>query len=78
MKRLIAAYNENPTVENYLTVLYNNPSGFKLTARMTTNYRQLKTIYYQRRNHRLPEWRTFCSWIEELPYFKELVLKAEN
>lgn len=53
--------------EAYLKVLYNNPSGFILTARMSTNYRQLKTIYQQRKNHRLPEWREFCKWIETLP-----------
>lgn len=64
--------------ELYLTILYNIPSGFRLTARMTTNYRQLKTIYFQRRNHRLPEWRLFCSWIEELPYFKEWILGEEQ
>ena len=75
--RLIDEYNADPTPERYLQVLYSVPSGFKLTARLTTNYRQLKTIYYQRRNHRLPEWRTFCKWIEELPYFKEIVLKRE-
>lgn len=61
----------------YLEILYSNPCGFKLTAAMTTNYRQLKTIYYQRKNHRLPEWREFCQQIEELPHFKELVL-GEN
>ena len=64
--------------ELYLTILYNIPSGFQLTARMTTNYRQLKTIYFQRRNHRLPEWREFCRWIEQLPYFKEWVLSEEQ
>lgn len=53
--------------EKYLEVLYNNPAGFKLTAGMTTNYLQLKTIYAQRKNHRLPEWKVFCKWIEELP-----------
>ena len=60
-------YNENPTAENYLKLLYNVPVGFKLTAGMTTNYRQLKTIYQQRKAHRLPEWRQFCEWIETLP-----------
>ena len=54
--------------ERYLQILYSNPCGFRLTARMTTNYRQLKTIYLQRRTHRLPEWRAFCAWIETLPY----------
>ena len=59
---------DNAAKEDYLRVLYSNPSGFRLTAGMTTNYRQLKTIYAQRRNHRLPEWREFCRWIETLPY----------
>lgn len=54
--------------EKYLEVLYNNPAGFLITAGMTTNYRQLKTIYSQRRAHRLPEWREFCRWIETLPH----------
>jgi len=53
--------------EMYLELLYSNPAGFILTAGMTTNYRQLKTIYAQRRKHRLPEWRSFCKWIETLP-----------
>jgi hypothetical protein len=62
----------------YLEILYNNPCGFKLTAGMTTNYRQLKTIYHQRKNHRLPEWREFCAWIETLPMFKELCLGGDG
>ena len=73
LKRLIKAYEDNPTSENYLRVLYNVPVGFRLTARMTTNYRQLKTIYAQRKNHRLPEWRQFCAWIETLPHAKEFI-----
>lgn len=68
LQTLIDIYNADPTPENYLTVLYNVPAGFRLTARMTTNYRQLKTIYAQRRTHRLPEWREFCKWIETLPH----------
>ena len=64
----VAWYNANPTPENYLRVLYNVPVGFCLTARMTTNYQQLKTIYQQRRTHRLPEWREFCKWVEGLPH----------
>ena len=74
LERKIAAYKADPTPENYLYILYNVPTGFELTARMTTNFRQLKTIYHQRKNHRLPEWREFCKWIDTLPSFKELVL----
>ena len=59
--------NGEKTSEKYLEILYNIPSGFRMTAAMTTNYRQLKTIYHQRKNHGLPEWREFCRWIETLP-----------
>lgn len=68
MNELKDRYNETQDPEDYLRLLYSNPCGFKLTAAMTTNYRQLKTIYAQRKNHRLPEWREFCAWIETLPY----------
>ena len=64
---------ENLRKQKYLELLYTNPAGFELTARLTTNYRCLKNIYQQRKNHRLPEWRKFCEWIETLPYAKELI-----
>lgn len=67
VKELVAKYSETKDPEDYLRILYSNPCGFKLIAGMTTNYRQLKTIYAQRKNHRLPEWREFCKWIETLP-----------
>lgn len=73
IKRLVEEGKDVSTLQDlanqkYLEILYSNPAGFRLTARMTTNYRQLKTIYFQRRTHRLPEWRVFCEWIETLPY----------
>ena len=58
----------------YLEILYSNPAGFTLTARMTTNYRCLRNIYMQRKDHRLPEWRAFCKWIETMPYAQELLI----
>jgi len=68
MKELVDNYNNEPTNEGFLRIIYSNPVGFQLTARMTTNYRQLKTIYAQRRTHRLPEWRSFCEFCEALPH----------
>ena len=64
---------ESQKKELYLEILYNIPAGFELTARLTTNYRCLKNIWRQRRDHRLPEWREFCEWIETLPYAKDLI-----
>lgn len=48
------------------------PCGFCLGATMTTNYQQLKTMYLQRKNHKLKEWHVFCHWCESLPHFVEL------
>ena len=74
MEELKDTYNTTKDSKDYLRLLYSNPSGFNLTARLTTNYRSLKTVYSQRRTHKLPEWREFCKWVEGLPYFRELVL----
>lgn len=74
LKYLQKDYNENPTKENYLKLLYSTPSGLQMTGRVTTNYLQLMNIYQQRRTHRLPEWRYFCQQLlEELPLFYELL-----
>lgn len=62
-------YNKEPTEYNKLCLLYSCPVGMQLTARVTTNYRQLKTMLKQRHNHALPEWKDFCREIlERCPY----------
>ena len=48
-------YTKNPTKDNLLRLLYSCPAGITVRAGITTNYRQLKTIYEQRHNHTLPE-----------------------
>lgn len=78
MEELKDTYNVTQNIEDYLKLLYSNPCGFELTARLTTNYRALKTVYSQRKNHRLPEWKKFCKWIETLPMFKELILEDKG
>ena len=72
ISKLVLKYNETKSKEDYLTLLYNIPSGIELTAQVVTNYRQLKTMIMQRKDHRLPEWREFCRIICELPEFKKI------
>ena len=79
MKQLVKQYNENKTDENFMRVLSNCPQGIMLFMRVSTNYEQLRTIYLQRKNHKLPEWRAFCEWIKILPYAEELIIcSSEN
>lgn len=75
LEEKIAAYKEDPSDENFYRAIYNIPSGYELTAGISTNYQQLKTVLAQREFHRLPEWRKLiCPWIHSLPRFDELVL----
>ena len=43
------------------------PSSYNQMRTCTLNYENLVNIYYARRNHKLPEWREYCAWIEKLP-----------
>lgn len=53
---------------------YSCPMGLELTARVTTNYLQLKTQYHQRSEHKLQEWHDYCAFIETLPYAKDFII----
>lgn len=77
VENLRQQYLADPTPDNYLRLLYNIPSGFELTAGMVTNYQQLKTIYQQRRHHRLKDWQVFCDWCQTLP-MSELITGKEG
>lgn len=63
LQELINYYNnqENKDKEVWYEIIANIPSGFMLGASMTTNYQQLKTMYFQRKNHKLKEWKEFCD-----------------
>ena len=74
-EELQAEYQENPTYENRMRLLSNLPHGYEQWAGVTTSFLQLKTMYLQRKNHKLREdWGEFCRWCESLPRFRELVL----
>lgn len=70
-------HTEKELDEYWRCLIASLPCGFVLGASMVTNYRQLKTMYLQRKNHRLKERHEFCEWCEELPYFKELALNKD-
>ena len=77
-KDICNEYIKNPTRDNWLAMMYSYPSGLLLTARMVTNYLQLKTIYNQRLHHRIPEWTEFCNTVKDFPMFSTLCLKEDK
>ena len=70
---LIIDYKENPNEDLFREILSNLPSGYMKWMGISTNYLQLKTIYSQRRTHKLNEWKIFCNWIETLAFAKDLI-----
>ena len=70
-QEILEEYNAG-NIDLWRKLVASLPCGFVLGATMTTNYRQLKTIYHQRKKHKLKEWRDFCKWCDTLPHFKEL------
>ena len=82
MKELIAQYNyakrlgdDEKTYKAFMRLLSNCPLGVELFMRVSTNYKQLQTIYFQRRHHRLREdWGAVCDMIESLPFAHHLII----
>lgn len=69
---LIALYktlDNGPIKEQYFEkVKAMLPEGFIQTRMVSLNYQTLKTMYNQRKNHRLVGWNTdFVNWIHSLP-----------
>ena len=44
------------------------PSSYNQRRTLMLNYEVLVNIYKSRRGHKLDEWKTFCEWIDTLPY----------
>lgn len=59
--------------ELFQYIISNLPMGYEMWMGISTNYLQLKTIYNQRKNHKLQEWREFCEFVKTLPLAEELI-----
>lgn len=80
MEHLVKCYNGIPDdhpdlkYEYFMLLISNCPLGIELFMRVSTNYKQLQTIYHQRKNHKLKEdYGALCDFIRSLPYAKEFI-----
>lgn len=74
-KKIVVEGREEALYTAFMVMLSSIPLGLELWMRVSTNYKQLQTIYYQRRHHRLKDdWNAIIKMIETLPYFKEFIL----
>lgn len=74
---LAKMFNETKEKKYWRAIIELLPMGFHLTANVMLNYEVLANMYHSRKNHKLDEWREFCSWIETLPY-SELITGEEK
>lgn len=75
MKRLVKKFNDTKSYEDFMVMLSNCPQGIELFMRVSTNYLQLRTLYRQRKTHKLKEdWGAVCEFIEKLPYANEFII----
>ena len=49
------------------------PSSYNQMRTIDLSYETIFSIYHQRNNHKLDEWKEFCKWIKTLPYMKEFL-----
>ena len=54
------------------------PTSYNQKRTIQFNYEVLVGMYRDRKNHKLDEWRTFCKWIETLPYSELITLEDEG
>jgi len=53
------------------------PTSYNQKRTVQLNYQILLNMYNSRKDHKLDEWKNFCSWIEQLPYFKDICIREE-
>lgn len=64
----------------FMIIISEAPMGTELFVRVSTNYKQLQTIYHQRKNHKLKDdYKAFIEMIDNLPYSKYFIkCEADN
>lgn len=78
LEELRLKFLETKDKKLWYTIIQLLPCSYNQMRTCTLNYETLRNIYYARRNHKLDEWHTYCDWIEELPYFKELFITKDE
>jgi hypothetical protein len=77
LNRYRKIYLETKDKKDWWQIIQLLPSSYNQKSTVMLNYEVLANMYHSRKNHRLDEWKTFCEWIETLPY-SELITGIEN
>lgn len=74
LEQLRQKYNETKDKRYWKELVRWLPNGWLQTRTITMNYENLRSMYHQRKNHKLTEWHSFCDWVKTLPYAQELII----
>ena len=77
MEKIRLEYIETKDKSLWYDLIQLLPSSYNQMRTCTLNYETLINIYKSRKHHKLDEWRSFCEWIETLPYANELIIAEE-
>ncbi|MGP1588194.1 MAG: hypothetical protein ACTTHG_07640 [Treponemataceae bacterium] len=71
-KRQIFVTDKIGNKKAWYSIIQLLPESYNQTRTITMNYENVFGMYNSRHSHKLEEWHTFCDWIMNLPYFKEM------
>lgn len=77
LNTLIDEYNESKDKNIWQQLISILPNGYMQKRTIDINYAVLKSIYDQRKGHKLGEWKQFLDWIMDIPY-AFLIVGYEN
>ena len=82
LNKFIDEYNADKTTTErkaYLQdlIIGNLPDAYLQTRILNVNAKCLRNKDFHRRDHKLKQWRDFCSWIKELPYGNLITAERE-
>ena len=70
-------YLESKGKDEWWQMIQLLPTSYNQTRTVMISYEALANMYFARKNHKLDEWHTFCSWAETLPYFTAIICPEE-
>lgn len=76
INRLGAVYRESKTPENLHRLKLRLTEAFVQKSTCTFSYETALKMYFDRRDHRMPEWsgpEGICEWITRLPYMRQFI-----
>ena len=74
LEALRGNFNETKDKVYWYSMIQLLPSSYNQMRTCTMTYENLRNMYHARKNHKLEEWRTFCKWVETLPYAAEFLI----